>query len=241
MSTSSTENKTETAGRDFLLGLDLGQAQDHTALAALQPVDPPEGTRRQGYHLREIRRFELGTRYPAIVEQVTGLMQRPELGKATLIIDATGVGRPIVELFEKAGLRPVSIWITGGDSVNRSGREWRVPKRELASVLQALLQSSRLKFARELRWAEALREELSTFRAKINIDTGHASFEHWRERDKDDMVLALAMACWYAERMADRTGGGAFTGWRDGGSDPRVAGFDEPAGFEAYYPLASWH
>jgi hypothetical protein len=41
-------------------------------------------------------------------------------------------------------------------------------------------------------------DELQKFRAKINLDTGEASFEHWRERDTDDVVLALACALWYA-------------------------------------------
>ncbi len=39
--------------------------------------------------------------------------------KARLIVDGTGVGVPVVEMFRAAGLRPVPIWITGGDAVSR--------------------------------------------------------------------------------------------------------------------------
>jgi len=35
---------------------------------------------------------------------------------------------------------------------------------------------------------------------KINLATGHDSYEAWREGDHDDLVLAVAMACWTGER-----------------------------------------
>ena len=37
-------------------------------------------------------------------------------------------------------------------------------------------------------------------KVKINIATGHHSYEAWREGDHDDLVLAVAMACWCGER-----------------------------------------
>ena len=39
--------------------------------------------------------------------------------------------------------------------------------------------------------------ELAQFKVKINISTGHDSYEAWREGDHDDLVLAVALACWY--------------------------------------------
>jgi hypothetical protein len=44
----------------------------------------------------------------------------------------------------------------------------------------------------------ALKEELLNFRRKINLKTAHDSYEHWRESDHDDLVLATALACWWA-------------------------------------------
>ena len=43
-----------------------------------------------------------------------------------------------------------------------------------------------------------LREELLNFRRKQNTVTAHISYEHWRESDHDDLVLAAALACWKA-------------------------------------------
>jgi hypothetical protein len=41
---------------------------------------------------------------------------------------------------------------------------------------------------------------LQTFRVKINVSTAAESFEAWREKDKDDLVLATALPLWYSER-----------------------------------------
>lgn len=214
----------------FTVGLDIGQRSDPTALTVIKGVQDEDFTR--SYHLRHADRFELGTPYPEVADKVAALMEMDELKKAKLVVDATGVGRPIVEMLEERGLRPESIWITGGDSVtkDRKGREYRVPKRELASTVQALLQSGRLEFAAELPFREKLTEELQKFRAKINVATGKATFEHWRERDTDDLVLALACALWHAEN-APRGGVIVFAegggGLHDGLSDNIPAGTDK--------------
>jgi hypothetical protein len=47
---------------------------------------------------------------------------------------------------------------------------------------------------------DELVQELENFKIKVNIDTANASFEAWRDRDHDDLVLALALACWWCER-----------------------------------------
>jgi hypothetical protein len=81
-----------------------------------------------------------------------------------------------------------------------------VPKRELASTLVAVYQSRRLQMAAGLALGPVLIKELLNFRPKINIATGNVSFEAWRERDHDDLVLSVAMALWVAESQAMRAG-----------------------------------
>ncbi len=49
-----------------------------------------------------------------------------------------------------------------------------------------------------LRRGRTLEKELSTFKRKINLATAHDSYEHWREGDHDDLVLAAALAVWSA-------------------------------------------
>jgi len=180
----------------FVFGLDLGQAQDYSALVVAQQLgDAPPYT----HHVRQIRRYALGTRYPSVVDDVAGLLAGVPRGvTARLAVDETGVGRPVVDLFERAGLKPIAVNITGGTAVVRAGRRYSVPKRELVSVVQAALQTGRLKIAEALPEAATLLRELLAFRVTISA-TGHDSYAAWRERDHDDLVLALAMALWVAE------------------------------------------
>ena len=76
---------------------------------------------------------------------------------------------------------------------------WHLPKKELVSVMQILLQSRRLQVARQLPMATVLVKELETFRVKVTT-SANETFESWRERDHDDLVLAVAMAAWVGER-----------------------------------------
>ena len=62
------------------------------------------------------------------------------------------------------------------------------------------MQIGQLKIAEGMRLAATLRKELLNFKVKINIATAHDSYEAWREGDHDDLVLAVAMACWCGER-----------------------------------------
>lgn len=201
----------------FIVGIDLGQAFDYTAVCVLQQdsvlEDGPRGrsvTRR--YQARHLERFTLGTSYPAQAERIGAIVARiRELAGLRsgspllrLVVDQTGVGRPVVDMLRKAGHDPLAVSIHGGDLTTRDGREWRVPKRELVSVLQVLLQSKRLQVANELEHAETLVKEMLAFKVEIS-KTGHDTYGNdWRENDHDDLVLAAALAAWAGERVVTR-------------------------------------
>jgi hypothetical protein len=55
-----------------------------------------------------------------------------------------------------------------------------------------------LKIAAGLELWPVLKGELLNFRRKINLRTAHDSYEHGRESDHDDLLLAVALACWGA-------------------------------------------
>jgi hypothetical protein len=133
-----------------------------------------------------------------------------------LVVDATGVGLPVVDLFtrvvESSAIRRASligVTITGGFEARQAdprraegGRylQWHVPKRELVGTMQSLIQSERLKVASRLPESATLLEELQTFRIRLS-EAGNESYGAWRERDHDDTVLALSLACWAGERV----------------------------------------
>jgi len=185
------------------VGLDLGQVADYTAIAVLErppvPTDAPP-YKPPVYALRHLERLPLGTSYPDVVAAVGDLMGRlPRRGP--LVADATGVGRPVIDLLRAAGLDPIPVVVHGGDQTTVVEGYRRVPKRELVAVAQVLLQQRRLRVARSLPLVKALVEELQTFEVKIS-DTGHDSYGVWREGKHDDLVFATALACWYAARVA---------------------------------------
>ena len=92
--------------RNRALGLDLGQAQDHTALALVEWEKRDDGER--VHRLRHLERLPLGAGYPAITAHVKELMGTDELADRTaLVVDATGVGRGDIDFLRDAHLRPL--------------------------------------------------------------------------------------------------------------------------------------
>lgn len=194
----------------FLIGLDLGQAQDYTALTITEQVEQLDGAPVH-YHTRHIERPALGTSYPAIVARLGELVRRPPLaGDYLIIADQTGVGRPVVNMLSDARLRVVPVTITAGNEVSGDERDgYHVPKRDLVSVLQVTLQTGRLQFARELPEAAQLVKELLSFEVKITT-SANDTYGAWREGAHDDLVLSLALAIWYAERIGGPPAGEAL-------------------------------
>lgn len=203
--------------RMFIISADLGQANDYTAISILERIIKGKGILgevRQGerrYHLRHLERPPRGTEYPAIVDRLIGLYQSKQLGpcKKAVVIDFTGVGRPVYDLMERKGfdMSLNAISITGGDKAieARHGR-YNVPKRDLVTNLQVMLQNDEMKIAPGLKEAGALIEELTNFQVKITA-SGHDIYGG-RSGVHDDLVLSVAMAAWLA-RLENRCKYGA--------------------------------
>jgi hypothetical protein len=153
--------------------------------------------------VRYLERFELGTRYTDVVDRVAALVRSDPLRNmpAVLLVDKTGVGAAVLDSFTHAGIGAVAITLHGGSSVTRDPQRagFRTPKRDLITVTQVLLQNGRLRVASGLPEAETLKKELLNFRVKIDPRTSHDSYEHWREGDHDDLVLAVSMAAWFRQ------------------------------------------
>lgn len=185
----------------FVVGLDLGQANDYTAMTVLERQKPTGGLKETTYLVRHLERVR-DLPYPKIISKTTKIIESPALaGQTDLVIDQTGCGRPVFDMFKMAGLRPIGIQIHGGDKANSEGDTWRVPKRDLVGLLQVLFQSGRLKISKKLQLAATLQSELLNFRVKIDPKTAHDSYSAWREADHDDLVLSVALAAWWAENQ----------------------------------------
>jgi hypothetical protein len=193
----------------YFVGLDLGQAQDYTAMAVLtRPllVGGEQGeARRPPYAVPHLQRFPLGTPYPRIVAAVLDLLCTPQLRGSFVVADQTGVGRAVVDMLEEAmrgrfvgQFCPVTI--TSGHEVTLSeAGEFRVPKKELVGVLQVLLQTRRLRISQALPEASLLVKELETFQVKIT-EAANEVYGAWRAGQHDDLVLAVGLAAWAGEK-----------------------------------------
>lgn len=186
----------------YFVGLDLGQSRDYSALAVverteimLDEIDRAtfERLSARRFRARFLERVQLGTPYPDVVERVRRLVRGKALAaRCTLVMDATGVGAPVLDLMRRAGLgchiEPVIL--TAGGRQSHVGGVWRVPKQDLVTGLLVMLEKSELRFSKRVAGIEALRKELSCFGAR-------------RSGEHDDLVMALALSCWRAGRRQD--------------------------------------
>ncbi len=127
-----------------------------------------------------------------MVERIADLVDK--LPGAALVVDATGVGRAVLDQMHEAGLAPVAVTITGGRFTSYDGRMWRVPKQAILRPLVAATEAGQLKVAKGLPEAEALQAELQAFQRRIT-ECGHDTFQGIGEHD--DLVIAVALACWW--------------------------------------------
>jgi hypothetical protein len=182
----------------FYYGLNLGQISDPSAAIILDAHGTwPERT----YDVRFIQQFPLGTSYPAIVESVGATLDRaPLAGDCTLIIDHTGVGRPLFDMFVNDLRQPIGVTITGGNAWHidpDDAHQWHVAKIQLVGTVQRFLQSGRLRIGATLAHATTLQKELRDFRVKIS-KAAHELYSA-REGSSDDIVLGLAIGLFVAE------------------------------------------
>ena len=198
----------------FVIGVDLGQKVDHTAIVMLEKPyrHPLSSVADPTLTVRMAQRLPLGMGYPEMVEvirHVVGMAMRAGYVRGqttcTLVVDATGVGRPVVNLLQNAGLgcdvTPVTI--TGGDKQrHRRGESlaMNVPKVDLMSQLLVALENSELKIASRMKEAGTLKRELLDVRMSRR-ENGSIQIGAEAYGQHDDLVIALALAVWRARRF----------------------------------------
>lgn len=202
------ENDFEVEGYRYVWALDLGFKEDYSALVVdevmtIRGVDATTGlpTRRIVHGICHLQRWSLRTEYLAVLGDVRALMQKHPQGTRPheMLLDATGVGEGICQMARgHLGMSPVSVMITGGTAVtNESHSSINVPKFLLASDMDAVLQTGRMRIAGTLPLCDTFVSELASF-DRTPTRTGN-SFGA-RGSTKDDLVLAAQMAIFWVER-----------------------------------------
>jgi hypothetical protein len=150
--------------------------------------------------VRHAERVPLGTTYPQVVERVRTLLGMPEVeGQCEVVVDATGVGAPVVDLL---------VTITGGEKETArpgyGGGHYNVPKRDLIASVQLALEKRELRIARNLRERETLVEEL--------VDVRRTARESGREHRPEFLIFAVRCMGIRPDHKSSQGHGGAGRG-----------------------------
>jgi hypothetical protein len=209
----------------YFLGLDLGQMSDHSAMVVAEEVpraEPPVsmgGIRLSGdpeyayffYDCVYLREFKLKTHYHDVVNAAIRMLELPRLKDQTaLVIDGTGVGRGVADMFIQQRVIPRVVTITNGSHATAVEEGYHVPKIDLLDMLSMLFRQERVAFAdsdpdpedgASRRPKQIILEQLNKFRIKRKAGSMSLSFEAELEKDHDDMIIAAALAIWYATKL----------------------------------------
>jgi hypothetical protein len=204
-----------------VIGVDIGQRVDPTAIAVVESedraaVEPSHAAARLAagvfaagavrvqakethFVVRHLERLSLGTSYPAVARRVAevaaGVRQRTR-ETPTLYVDATGVGTPVLDALNAAGVT-ADVWgvyFTHGDRRTEDGhaREVKLGKAWLVSRLQVLLSAGRLHLPKTAE-ADALARELLDYEIRVD-ENANDRYGAFKVGTHDDLVTALGLA-----------------------------------------------
>ena len=187
----------------FVIGIDIGQIRDPTAIAVAETEK-----RRIDRHLethfiiRHLERIPLGTPYPEVagrIGKLIGNLAARTRGCPLVYLDATGVGKPIVDLLRidaSAVCSIVAVYFIHSDRrlEERTAGYLRVKlgKANLVSRLQALMQAGRIHLPRT-REAQALARELLDYEIRVD-ENATDRYGAFRVGTHDDLATALGLA-----------------------------------------------
>jgi hypothetical protein len=180
----------------------------------------------QHYDLIRLDRVQLHTPYTKIARGIVKLLQevyqlhmsedklRPgQPVDVGLAIDEGGVGKAVKDILVdaveegiedgKPYLKFLPVTVHGGANTSISDGYWHVPKRDLVHAGIVAYQNGALRVGK-LRHRGVLEEELTNYRLKQNIATGHAAFEPLREGQHDDLLFAVCLGVWAWERAIEK-------------------------------------
>ena len=202
---------------DYIYSLDLGKIGDYhgEVLAEVKSIirsrtsnarrgltdDGKEEIIYPEIHVRYLGRHQLS--YDKVVDKVLLRMEDPRIiHNCDLLVDATGVGIPVLDFMKRMQLDPIGVWISSGKDPNSKDYGYSVPKGDLISTLQIALSIGCLKFSKGLdqEIVKQLQHEFQFFSEKKKSPT-HTTYEAWREKDHDDILLALAILVWRVFQM----------------------------------------
>ncbi|MEI7827661.1 MAG: hypothetical protein WCI87_07715 [Euryarchaeota archaeon] len=187
----------------YFCGVDLGKRRDPSTVAVLEQRKAPSG--RAHYYVKHLKRFALKMLYTDIATTLkkmdaqlqTHAAKKGKKAVITWVLDCGGVGEGVAEMVEKAmpGAQIIKVYLTGGVNPTIDRREVHLPKAQMVSTLVALFDGHFLHLTKRSQEIEAIKEELQNYELRVS-DEGRDSFGAFKTGQFDDLVTALALACW---------------------------------------------
>jgi hypothetical protein len=151
--------------------------------------------------VRHLEQIPLDTPHTTVVEKVQRVANRLAADyRCQVFVDATGVGKPVVDMMHLPGARwslhPVNIGFQD-QAIHHDGG-WHIGKRNLVSHLQVAFEFDELCIAEALPDTETLVQELAAMKARTSSSTGHTKYESPGPQH-DDLAIAVALAWWAAD------------------------------------------
>ncbi|MEM7481075.1 MAG: hypothetical protein AAF481_07855 [Acidobacteriota bacterium] len=183
----------------LFIGVDIGQKRDPTAIAVAE-TDQRQSAHQSGdthFVIRYLHRLPLGTPYPEVARRIAEVAEKAQARSNAfpiVFLDATGVGKPVVDLVSEGWLHGdlYAVYFTHGDRRRVDGQRVTLGKAHLVSRLQALLQAGRIHLPPTLE-ARALAEELLDYEIRVD-EQGKDRYGAFRTGTHDDLVTALGLA-----------------------------------------------
>jgi hypothetical protein len=204
---------------DVAFGLDLGEARDYSALSIVRRTIKVDQQRSGAvvpdelkysppvYQLIYLKRWPLHISYSKdVVQDVKRILEEGWPGeehKPYLVLDYSGVGRAVLDIFRQAGMSPIGIHTSSGDRMHWIPGGFSVPKRDLIGVLTAAFQRNEIQIPAKLPDKKILLAELANFKIKVTAK-GNDTYEHAKSTGHDDTVISLALALYYLSLLRTR-------------------------------------
>jgi hypothetical protein len=193
---------------DFLVGLSVGQGAQPTGVAVLERLSPARPGGGRSYVCRYLCRWlPSATTYPALISNLSNMLIDTPLAGEDLVVEA-GPGIKAVAAFLRknhlpARIRPVEIRASAEDS--HVDGLWRVAKASLIETTRQVLQEDRLVFDDQMPpEVMATTPSVQTIYQALlmypdnKTPAANDAFSS-REGADDDLVLAVALACWFGQ------------------------------------------
>jgi hypothetical protein len=121
-------------------------------------------------------------------------MRKPYTGQTGLIVDASGIGLPIVNEMRRYGLNPVPVTITASGPFTLT----RVAKRDLMSALRLRFERGQVRIPASIKLLDQLVEEFNHFAVEVS-QKGNPIFSS-PAGAHSDLIMALALAVHFFEK-----------------------------------------